>query len=191
MGARRGWWVLALACSACGQVEAPACGAALACGDVPRHVAPPAHEGCEGLDPDECLLPWPSSRFLVADATTGTGWRVQLPADAMPVNVEGVPVSTEAWDRWDGFSGSTTMMVQLDGPIDASTLPTWRDPGASLLPDSPTVVLDADTGERIAHFAELEPATEADPRVTLYIRPAARLPDDTHVVVAVRGLSGP
>ena len=40
--------------------------------------------GCTGLDGEACLLPWPSSAFLVADPTARTGFRVSIPATSMP-----------------------------------------------------------------------------------------------------------
>ncbi len=43
----------------------------------------PAAE-CEILNAAECLLPYPSSHFLVADGGTATGLRVDLPASGMP-----------------------------------------------------------------------------------------------------------
>lgn len=39
-------------------------------------------------------------------------------------------------------------------------LPGWQDMAVSLDPDCPTVLLDAETGERLAHFAELDYSTE-------------------------------
>jgi hypothetical protein len=73
--------------------------------------------------------------------------------------------------------------------IDPSPLPTWHDPGRSLDPDSPTVIVDVDTGERIAHFAEIESSPEVEPGHTeLYLRPAARLAEGHHYAVGIRGL---
>lgn len=129
---------------------------------------------CEGLDPDECLLPWPSSRFLVPDGAGG--FRVELPAAAMPVNCEGVSVDPEAWNGWDGFSATTTMIAQLPGRVSVA--------------DLRTVVLAYDTVggavTPVEHFAEVEAATDADPdRTTIYLRPRAPFAPSVSVVVAI------
>jgi hypothetical protein len=58
----------------------------------------------------------------------------------------------------------------------------------SLQDDSPTVMIDAETGERVPHFAELDMSTEDDARRTLLIRPVVRLADATRYIVAIRGV---
>ena len=145
--------------------------------------------GGTGLDPNACLLPWPSSAFLVADGSTRTGFRVHIPAALMPVNFHGVPVDTGAFDGLDGFSPMTTIFLELPAVIDASTLPSWHDPSTSLAQGSPTVIVDVDTGTRVAHFAEIEASPDVAAGTTeLYIRPAARLAEGHHYVVALRSL---
>lgn len=136
-----------------------------------------------------CLLPWPSSRYLVDDPSTPTGHRVALPAEHMPVNVYGVPVDPTPWNQSDGFSAMSTIVVQLPGRVDPAQLNDWQRVGDSLASTSATILLDATTGRRVPHFAEIEPAADADPaQTTLYIRPAARLREDRHYVVALRNL---
>lgn len=163
----------------------------LGCVDIdPTMHLEPSRPECEGTIPEGCLLPWPSSRYLVHDATTETGFRVSIPATAMPSNAAGAPIDPAPFDAWDGFSAMTTMMTILPAPIDASALPPWTEPARSLARDCPTVLVDVETGERIMHFAELEEGEGTDPqRPTLYIRPAARLADDHAYAVAVRGLA--
>src|SRR5579871_2386984 len=88
--------------------------------------------GCSvstGLDPDQCLLPWPSSAFLVEDSSTRTGYRVSIPQDAMPSTDNGTPVDPAPWNRWDGFTPMTTLLAEFPSVIDPATLPTWHDPG--------------------------------------------------------------
>lgn len=170
---------------------------ALAACDSPPPAGPvhiPLAAGCEMLDPEECLLPWPSSQFLEARATR-TDLGVVIPMDSMPVNTAGTHLDPATWNRWDGFSAMTSMMARFEGPIDEgmSGLPTWRDPGASLSNDSPTLLLDVTSGTpvRIAHFAETEARAAGESRTTFYIRPAARLEEDHTYVVAIRDLRAP
>src|SRR5258706_3705051 len=158
------------------------------CAETSRDRAP---GGCTGLDREVCLLPWPSSAFLVADPARRTGFRVSIPAASMPRNDRDEPIDPAAWNAWDGFSPMTTLIAQFTSVIDPalSDLASWHDPGASLAVDSPTVVIDVDSGERIAHFAEVEdsPAVAAG-HTTLYVRPAARLEENRHYAVGIRGL---
>lgn len=143
---------------------------------------------CTAADPT-CLLPWPSSRFLVDDPTTRTRHRVQLPAEYMPVNAYGVPVDPAPWNASDGFSAMSTIVVSLPARIDPAQLDDWQHTEDSLGASNATILLDATTGERVAHFAEIEQAADADPAATtLYIRPAARLAEDHRYVVALRNL---
>ena len=165
-----------------------------ACGSQPSAVpAPPPPLPCahpEGLDPEACLLPWPSSAFLVADPTTRTGFRVSIGADATPqTQTTGQNVDPTPWNGWDGFSPMTSLLAEFASVVDPTPLPTWQDPAPSLDPSSPTVLVDVDTGQRIAHFSEVETSPDVAPGHTeLYIRPAARLAEGHHYAVGIRGL---
>lgn len=167
----------------------------LGCGSPPEQDAAQATQelrappSCEGLAAEECLLPWPSSRFLVRDRSTATGWRVELPAGGMPANVFGSPVDPGPWNRWDGFSPMTSIIAQLPVRIDPSSLVDYRHVARSLGASSPTILFDATIGQRVAHWAEIEAAADADPtRTTIYLRPAARLAENHRFVVIIRRL---
>jgi hypothetical protein len=52
------------------------------------------------------------------------------------------------------------------------------------------VLVDVDTGQRIAHFAEVDTSPDVAPGHTeLYVRPAARLAEGHHYAVGIRGLT--
>ena len=183
--------------------------AALACGDDdagPADAATPddassadaGPEGivaerpeCENLQPIHCLLPSPSSHFLAEDPETETGFRVDLQPDMLPVNQNDVGASTaRVWNHFDGFSPMTSLMAGFWGKVDKAPLADELHIADSLLESSPTVLLDAETGERVAHWAEPDEWVNGDPRTTtLYIRPAARLKENHRYVVAIRGLT--
>lgn len=147
---------------------------------------------CEFLNPELCLAPWPSNRYLVKDDSTATGYRVELPASVMPVNKAGVAVDPEPWNTWDGFSPTSSLMTVLSAPIDTSPLAPWTTPQKTLEDSSPTVIIDVETGERVAHWAEIEEHPEADTaHPTLYLRPAARLGENKLYAVGIRGLQSP
>jgi hypothetical protein len=58
----------------------------------------------------------------------------------------------------------------------------------SLDADHPTVLMRADTGERIPHFAEMDANTADVTKRALIIRPALRLENGTRYIVALRNL---
>lgn len=144
---------------------------------------------CENLNPNHCLLPWPSSRYLVDDPSSRTGKRLALPIEAMPVNRGHDPVDPTPYNTQDGFSPMTSMMTVFPGHIDPAGLADANHIERSLTDASPTVVLDAETGERVPHFAELDGWTDANPELrSFYIRPAVRLREDRSYIVAIRRL---
>lgn len=144
---------------------------------------------CDPLDDRLCLLPYPSNHFTVADASSATGLRVAFPADGAPVNTEGVPVDLAEWNRNDGFSPNSTLLVSVPG-LDpaASNLPPWTDLGASLADDASVVLVDVTTGERIPLWAELDTRALAADDHLLVIHPAIALTEGHTYAVAVRGV---
>jgi hypothetical protein len=109
---------------------------------------------CDATDPGGCLLPWPNDRFTRADAATATGRRLDLPIEGMPTNASGVPIDPAEWNRNDGFSPASTLVTMVPGldPV-ASKLAPVTDIGRSLDAGSSLVIVDVDTGERVAGWA--------------------------------------
>jgi hypothetical protein len=145
-------------------------------------------EECDNVNPDYCMLPWPSSRYLVADDSTATGWRVDYREDAFTKNHMDQPFDVEPYNRLDGFSPASQLLTVFDAPVDASALPFHDSYGLSLDTDCPTVVLDMETGERLAHFAEFDTRFDYPGEIMMYIRPAERLEENRRYAVAIRGL---
>lgn len=157
---------------------------------------------CEHFDAGGCMLPFPSDHFTVADDRSATGLRLAIDAAATPVNAEGVSVDPDEWNRNDGFSSASPILVVLPGLDPArSGLAPITDIGASLEEGAPIVLLDADTGERVPYFAELDAGPTgatpsertaappvADEETALIIRPAQSLTHGHRHVVALRDL---
>jgi len=163
---------------------------------------------CEVLNDTECLLPYPSSRFLVPDSTTATGFRVHVPASGLPT-VIGEPVSPDPINKLDGFSPMSQILMHFPQGVDverseAARLfaagccgqpagPPWintRTYGSrSLDADSPSVLMDATTGERILHYLENDAHAVGNlPRQALIMRPGVSLVPGHHYIVAMRNL---
>ena len=145
---------------------------------------------CDFLIQEHCLLPYPSSVFLKADATTPTGFRVNYVRETMPANLHKVHVDPTEWNTFDGFSPGSLIEALFPEGVDgvASNLPGITDMQHSLDADSPTVVINAETGEHIPHFAEIDVQASSPATRMLLIRPGVRLRDATRYIVAIRGL---
>lgn len=145
---------------------------------------------CDFLVPEVCLYPYPSSFFLVRDPDTPTGWRMNYARAAMPANHRGVHIDPKEWNTLDGFSPGAMMLALFPEGVDltASGAPSITNYPRSLEPDSPTVILDADTGERIPHFAEMDADGTSDADRSLILRPGVRLQERHRYIVALRHL---
>ena len=112
---------------------------------------------CEALVPEFCALPFPSDYWLADDTSTPTGHRVALGPTTLPRGrtpprrpIDPAPINTR-----DGWSVNGSILAYF--PRAAPTgLPDPDHIADSLAPSSPTVLLNAATGERVPHFAELD-----------------------------------
>ncbi|MCZ6806007.1 MAG: hypothetical protein O7F08_03580, partial [Deltaproteobacteria bacterium] len=170
--------------------------------------APPL--GCDPLTPSYCGFPYPNDYWTSADSATATGMRLALPEVIMPENNSGVRSDPAAFNEADGFSPGIAAMTHMPGAT-VTGLPTPNTIEDSLAPDSPTVIIDAETGERVPHWVDLdEYVVQAKIRVdagadrpdftidrgldelrqeqALMLRPAIRLEDSTRYIVAIRGV---
>ncbi|CAB4572602.1 MAG: hypothetical protein F2534_12810 [Actinobacteria bacterium] len=139
-----------------------------------------APEGCDPLDTRHCLLPFPSNGYR-------RDGRVALPAGGMPANVDGVPIDPTEWNRNDGFSPSTPILVHLPD-VDPAILPPWTDLEASLADDAPIVLIDTATGDRVPLWAELDASADSDDDRLLMIRPAVSLTEGVTYALGLRDL---
>ena len=145
---------------------------------------------CDFLVPEKCLLPYPSSFFLRTDPATATGFRVNYARDAMPPNAGGVHIDPTEWNTLDGFSPGPIIEALFPQGVDllASDVATITDFARSLAADSPTVLIDAATGEHVPHFAELDVQASGPSTSAFLIRPGVRLHEATRYIVAIRHL---
>ena len=161
----------------------------LACAPVATDGGVPLLGGsdCDPLVPTQCGFPFPSSVYLADDPTTPTGKRVAIGATTLPRYGAGPHIDASLWNDSDGFSPGQPALVHLPGAT-VTGLPSQDTIAASIDPSSPTILLDADTGELVPHFAERDESipTEDDAERTLMIRPVVRLDDARRYIVAIR-----
>ncbi len=175
-----------------------------------EEVVPPPPPGCDPLTPTYCGFPYPNNYWTEPDGDSVTGLRLALPQVIMPTTIEGAQSSPDAFNEMDGFSPGIAAMTHFPGATvtGLATSVTIED---SLLAGSPTVLLNAATGERLAHWVDLDAyVVEAKLRVdqdaprpqfdlqrdidelrqerTLMLRPAIRPEDATRYIVAIRNV---
>ena len=153
---------------------------------------------CDPLDPSQCMQPFPNDYFTVDDPSTDTGRRLNFRADAMPQNMNGVPIDPTDFNRADGFSPGSAITVKIPevetrAAFDNTGFVPLTNPGAYADENQPAVVIDADTGDRQPIFAELDanpnhyqPGDTAD--VNLIIRPTVNFEEGHRYIVALRNI---
>jgi hypothetical protein len=160
-------------------------------GELVALIEQAAAGGCEPLDPARCLLPFPSNGLTRADEASATGLRLALPADGMPQNASGVAIDPAEWNRNDGFSTTSPLLTHItDLDAQASELPSWTEPDASLGDDSTIVVVEVDSGERWPVFAEPDAKAGADDDQLLKIYPLIPFTEGATYAVGLRALVG-
>ncbi len=159
---------------------------------------------CDHTVNTHCMFPFPNNFFTRQDSATLTGLRVRFDASAMPVahpvsispsqfaprGVETTgqtPVNPAEWNRNDGFSPGAMLLAHLPG-LDLAQTGAVRlsDIEASLSPDAPILVINADTGERQLIWAELDANAPAADRQALIIRPAVNFQEGQRYIAAIR-----
>lgn len=150
----------------------------------------PLRDDCDALVPEFCALPWPSDYWLTADPSSASGNRVRLGETTLPrSNVRGMRFSDpEPFNTRDGWSVNGTLLAYLPGAT-ATGLPNPDQIADSLEDDSPTLLINAETGERVPHFSEIDESiyTEDAPQA-LMIRPVVVLEHDTRYIAVFRGV---
>jgi hypothetical protein len=161
---------------------------------APAHAsAAGAAADCQPFSKTPCLLPFPSNFFTRPDKSAATGVRVRLPANAMPVNAKGQRVSAAQYDRNDGFSPGSAIIVHVRGLDNASAFArtgaaTLADMSRSLRKRQPIVVIDEQTGRRQLIWSELDANQTAPLNVNVLVHPGKNLAEGHTYVVALRNL---
>lgn len=150
-------------------------------------VGPFLEGDCDPMVPEVCGFPFPSNVYLKEDSSTATGYRVNFGETTLPMSVGGYQNTPDLLNVSDGFSPVAGPLTYLPGAT-GTGLTSPFSPEDSLLDGSLTVILDAETGERVAHFAEVDMATDDADRRALMLRPVVRLEDSTRYIVAIRGV---
>lgn len=143
---------------------------------------------CDGLHPWHCLMPFPSDYFRAAldDGTFG----LRFGPEVLPAYGNGgrQHLRSEGFEHADGWGVATPILFSYPGAALTNTAAIF-DPASGLADDSPSVILDAETGERVGHWIEFDYLTLAEEHPVIALRPAAPLARSRRYIVAIRGLS--
>ncbi len=140
-----------------------------------------------------CLFPWPSDHFTVADPSTGTGRQVQLKSASMPQNKDGVPVNPTELNRSDGFSPGASIVTQVPGltsrkALNRTDAVRLTDMNQAFKRDQPIVLIDAANGQRQLVWAEMDSNATSPAGTDLIIRVGKNLKEGHRYIVAMRDL---
>lgn len=163
----------------------------IACG--PPDLQPLAlPEGCQPLlGGADCLLPYPSDFFLVADATMPSGSRVALTGSARPRIDRGGLADLNAWRPIDGASRLPMPTAFFPADVSGSSLPGYfDDPSSSMTAQSAAVLIEASTGKLLPNFVDLDSRAASLQRQALVMHPLVGLAERTRYVVAFQNLKG-
>jgi hypothetical protein len=175
---KRTWLILlsALLISACSESSSPTGGAGGSTG-----LSYPLLD-CDPLVPEFCGYPFPSNVYTKEDSGTVTGRRVSFGDEFLRNN------DSQPWDYSDGFSAGTPILTYLPG-ASGDELAGSADIDQSLSASSPSILLDAERGEPVPHFAEIDARSTTPEQRSTIIRPAVRLRDNARYIVAFRNLT--
>lgn len=153
------------------------------------YYCPPSDPGCYGecdpTDPTECLFPFPSSHFMVADKNAPTGFRVNFPDRSLPKPRSGKPYEARFLNELDGFSPVGPLLFYLADVSSVGMTPT-NNIGASVLTNTTVVLLNTKTNTTHPHWVEFDFVDPKSPSVI--IQPATPMEFGTRYVVGIRRL---
>ncbi|MEO6859268.1 MAG: hypothetical protein ABI323_11905 [Solirubrobacteraceae bacterium] len=166
-----------------------------ACGAAPGLASAATHPGadCQPYSGRVCLFPFPDNRFTRLDRTSATGRRVHLPAGAMPVNIKGQRIGVAPFDRNDGFSPGSAVILHIAGLDNQQAM---NRTGAVPLVNmarayskrQPVLLIDEATGRRQLIWSELDANASSPANTDFEIHPAKALLEGHTYIVALRFL---
>ncbi|MFL5823142.1 MAG: hypothetical protein ACJ764_06845 [Solirubrobacteraceae bacterium] len=148
---------------------------------------------CQPFSGTPCLLPYPNNLFTRPDSTSATGRRVRLPQSAMPISSGGKRINVAPYNRNDGFSPGSAMVVHVQGLDNPKAFHRTGAVGVlnmaqAFAPAQPIVVIDEATGKRQLIYSELDSNASTPQDRNLMIVPGRELTDGHTYAVALRNL---
>ena len=139
---------------------------------------------CQPILGTDCLAPWPSA-YWETPAGTRTGWKIDIAEGVMPADTRGNRLPATDWNRRDGFSPNTPIVVLPGVALDETLLPDETRPALAFATDLPILLADAQTGAFVPYFAELDSNATPGETPALIIRPWTPLREQQRLVVGL------
>ncbi len=149
----------------------------------------PHSDGCDNINPIHCMLPFPSSAFLVDSENTVTGKRIEYLSTTLPGSGSKSIIEVPIINQMDGFSTSTQIMTAFSTIPNLEMVANQNNIALSMGLDHKTMLVNMDTGEIVEHWVELDARAEDGEEVILHIRTTKHLEFNTEYGVLVRDLS--
>lgn len=163
-----------------------------ACGPRVKPLEVPA--GCQPLLAGaDCLLPYPSDAFRVADPAQPSGARITLGEAAVPKSKEGRRYDVTSELPIDGFSTVPNIVATLGVALSPEGFVALEQGGAPSLSKttSNTLLVDGTTLEPVAHFVDLDPRATDPTRQAIVLHPLVGLEERRRYVVLIAGAKTP
>ena len=135
-----------------------------------------------------CLLPYPSSAFLLDDPSTVTGHRLHIKGSAIPDSASAPSEEFSVINARDGHSPSTQIFTTFESVPDVSGLASQDNIAISTEVNHGSVLLNMDSGQIIEHWVEVSARTQEGEPTLVHLRSIRGLDHDTQYAVAFRGL---
>ncbi|MBS2028216.1 MAG: hypothetical protein JST54_09955 [Deltaproteobacteria bacterium] len=155
-----------------------------------------ASQGCQPLLASgdagvDCLLPYPSDFFRVADATLPSGFRLDT-SNAGPVTKKPLNTDVNLYFHIDGASEIPSIVTMFPEAVSKTGfVGLLDDPSLSTQPSSNVLFIEAATGNLIPHFVDLDPHASDPTRQAIVIHALVPLTPGGRYVIAVHGVKHP
>jgi hypothetical protein len=151
---------------------------------------------CDPLEPNYCMLPFPNNFWMGEDGHVALG-NTTFPVPTDRRVMDGKPTNPQegGWNDLEGFSVFPAITTYFPGMDDVSIedCPRHWDMAVSMDPTtSPTVLIEAETGEVVAHWVEVDHSSEVkqevnpNPKRAMLIWPATSLKYGTRYIVGIK-----
>jgi hypothetical protein len=148
---------------------------------------------CQPYGNEPCLLPFPNDLFTKKAKKSKTGLRVDMPQAAMPTNAAGEQIDVGPYNRNDGFSPGSAIVVRVPGLDNPEALAETNavpltNMSQAFKKRAPIVLIDEGNKERQLIWVEIDSNADGPENTTLLIHPGANLKYDHTYAVAMRRL---
>ena len=149
----------------------------------------PHSDGCDNINPIHCMLPFPSSAFLVDDSSTVSGKRIDYSPTTLPGSGSKSVIEIPLINQMDGFSTSTQIMTSFSTIPNLDSVASQNDIALSMDLGHATMLVNMNTGELVEHWVEVDARAEENEESIVHIRTTKHLEFSTEYGVVIHGLT--